>query len=302
MYIGFAGLGRMGVPMAARLIGAGHTVIAYDVYLTGTAALPAALQAGNTRVASSPAQLAATDISISMLPNAAITESVLFGPNGILTAAGPGHVHVVMGTVGPAAVRDFAQRAAQSKIVVADAPVSGSVSLAQTGELTAMVGADPDLFQRLQPLLATMSHKQFHVGPPGAGSAAKLAVNSVLAALNQGIAEAIVMAQAGGVAPGDLYQVLDSSAVSAPYVDYKRQNFLDPDGTAVAFALSLLRKDVALGLELAGQYDLDLPQAQTVGRVLDRAVDAGLGDHDMAAVLKLVRGDSSTAGRLRRQP
>ena len=140
-----------------------------------------------------------------------------------------------------------------------------------------------------QPVLALMTAQQFHVGEAGAGSAAKLAVNSVLAALNQGIAEAIVLAQAGGVRPADLYDVLESSAVAAPYVAYKRDNFLDPEDSDVAFTLALLNKDVTLGLSLAAQHNLQLPQARAVAGVLAEATKAGLGQHDVAAVVELLR-------------
>ncbi|MEZ0052314.1 3-hydroxyisobutyrate dehydrogenase-like beta-hydroxyacid dehydrogenase [Mycobacterium sp. MAA66] len=289
MKIGFAGLGRMGVPMAAHLLADGHRVIAYDLYLTGPETLPESLRDQDIQIVASPAGLADADMSVGMLPNAAITDTVLFGPSGLIPAANADHIHVVMGTVGPSAVIDFAQRAANADVALADAPVSGSVSLAESGQLTAMVGADDELFNRVRPVLAAMTSKQFHVGPVGAGSAAKLAVNSVLAALNQGVAEALVMAEAGGVAPAELYEVLSSSAVAAPYVHYKRENFLDLDGTDVGFALALLHKDVSLGLAMAAEHALDLPQATTVGQVLDRALESGLGQQDMAAVLQLLR-------------
>ena len=141
-----------------------------------------------------------------MLPNAAITDTVLFGTDGIIPAAREGHTHVVMETVGPSAAVDIAQRASTQGVSIADSPVSGSVSLAETAQLTAIVGADTTTFQRLQPILALITAKQFHVSAIGAGSAAKLAVNTVLAALNQAIAEAIMLAHAGGVIPADFYE------------------------------------------------------------------------------------------------
>jgi 3-hydroxyisobutyrate dehydrogenase-like beta-hydroxyacid dehydrogenase len=78
------------------------------------------------------------------------------------------------------------------------------------------------------------------------------------------------------------YDVFQASAVAAPYVSYKRETFLRPERAGVAFPVSLLDKDVGLGLELARQHDLDLPVAKTVGHILDRARGAGLADRDMA--------------------
>ncbi|WP_328812744.1 NAD(P)-dependent oxidoreductase [Rhodococcus sp. NBC_00297] len=283
MNIGFAGIGRMGAHMVRRLLEAGHSVTAYDLYLSADS-LPEGLEA--VTVASGPSDLARADVSFSMLPDAAATDDVLFGEGGIVPAAASGHLHVVMGTVGPTAVRAFASRAEAAGVAVVDAPVSGSVSLAETGQISTMVGADADQFRRLQPVLAAMTKAQFHTGPVGTASVAKLAVNSVLASLNQGIAEALLLAEADGLTASAFYDVLGSSAVAAPYVGYKRDHFLDPDGAGVAFPLSLLHKDVGLGLELARRHDLNLPQAATVGNVLDRALATGLGDKDMAAVLE----------------
>ncbi|GGG16200.1 2-hydroxy-3-oxopropionate reductase [Rhodococcoides trifolii] len=293
MHIGFAGIGRMGAHMVRRLIDDGHTVTAYDLYLNADS-LPDGLDA--VSVATSPADLARTDISFSMLPDAAATDDVLFGENGIVPAASAGHLHVVMGTVGPTAVREFAERAAESGVAVVDAPVSGSVSLAETGQISTMVGSDDDQFARLQPVLAAMTKAQFHTGTVGTASVAKLAVNSVLASLNQGVAEALLLAEADGLDASTLYEVLGSSAVAAPYVGYKKEHFLDPAGAGVAFPLSLLHKDVGLGLELARSHELDLPQASTVGRVLDEALDAGLGAKDMAAVLEYLGSRSAQDG------
>lgn len=288
MHIGFAGVGRMGTHMVRRLLEAGHTVTAYDIYLTPETA-PAELVDRGMTITTTPADLARAEISFSMLPDAAATEEVLFGEHGIATADAAEHLHVVMGTVGPTAVREFAERAAGSGTAVVDAPVSGSVSLADTGQITTMVGCDDEQFAYLKPILEAVTRAQFHTGPAGTASVAKLAVNSVLAALNQAVAEALILGESAGLAPSALYEVLGSSAVAAPYVGYKKEHFLDPDAAGVAFPLSLLHKDVGLGLALARDHALDLPQATTVGNVLDRALDSGLGAKDMAAVLEFLK-------------
>ncbi|MBY3794493.1 NAD(P)-dependent oxidoreductase [Rhodococcus fascians] len=288
MHIGFAGVGRMGTHMVRRLLEAGHTVTAYDLYLTPETA-PAELVDLGMTITTTPADLARAEMSFSMLPDAAATEEVLFGEHGIATGGAAEHLHVVMGTVGPTAVREFAERAAGSGTAVVDAPVSGSVSLADTGQITTMVGCDDEQFTYLKPVLEAVTRAQFHTGAAGTASVAKLAVNSVLAALNQAVAEALILGESAGLAPAALYEVLGSSAVAAPYVGYKKEHFLDPAGAGVAFPLSLLHKDVGLGLALARDHALELPQATTVGNVLDRALDSGLGAKDMAAVLEFLQ-------------
>lgn len=285
--IGFAGLGRMGAPMARHLAAAGHGVVGLDP------GLPAAgrqeLASAGVRVGDDVAALAAAPVSISMLPDAATTRQLLLGEHGLLAHARPGHVHVVMGTVGPAAVRELAETAAGHGVQLADAPVSGSVALAESRGLTAMVGATPEVFAVVHPVLAAMTRAQIPTGPVGSGSAAKLAVNLTLAALNQAVAEALQVAGADGVDPAVFYDLLEASAVAAPYVGYKRAAFLDPASAGVAFPLALLRKDVGLGLDLADQHDLELPLARTVARLLEQAPGHGLDDRDMAEVATLLR-------------
>lgn len=288
MLVGFAGLGRMGRPMARHLAEAGHQVIGYDPAVPA-GDVPDELRVAGLEVTDDVTRLADADVSLSMLPDAAATESLLFGERGLVGRCRPDHVHVVMGTVGPGAVRALADKALAMGVELADAPVSGSVTNAEAGTISAMVGGSPEVFTRLRPMLEAMTRAQFHTGPVGSGSAAKLAVNLALAALNQAVAEALVVATADGLDAAVFYDVLEASAVSAPYVSYKREAFLSPDTAGVAFPLSLLLKDVGLGLELAREHGLDLPVAETVGHGLENARAAGLSDRDMAEVLYQLR-------------
>ncbi|CCG03399.1 NAD(P)-dependent oxidoreductase [Blastococcus saxobsidens] len=288
MEVGFAGLGRMGRPMVRHLALAGHRVVGYDPAVPA-GAVPQELEVDGVEVVGDSTRLAGTEVSVSMLPDAAATEALLVGDRGFLAHCGPSHVHVVMGTVGAAAVRALAEKTRAAGVVLVDAPVSGSVSMAETATITAMVGADPAVFATVRPLLAAMTRAQFHTGPVGSGSAAKLAVNLALASLNQAVAEALVVAKADGLDSDVFYDVLQESAVAAPYVSYKRETFLRPESVDVAFPISLLQKDVGLGLELAREHNLNLPVAATVGHVLEDARRAGLAERDMAEVLLLLR-------------
>ncbi|WP_073848804.1 NAD(P)-dependent oxidoreductase [Amycolatopsis sp. CB00013] len=273
MLIGFAGLGRMGLPMALRLVRAGHTVLAHD---PGLGRVPE----GVTAVGSA-AGLTEAELSISMLPDGAATRDlVLTG----LAGAGRDHLHVVMGTVGPALVKELART---GPVDVIDAPVSGSVSMAEAATITTMVGGTAEQFERVRPILAAMTSAQFHTGPAGSGSAAKLAVNAVLATLSQGVAEGLLIAEAGELDLKVFYDVLRASAAGAPYVGYKEAAFLAPASAGVAAPISLIRKDLGLALELAA--GLDLPGAEAAYAVLDEATATGHGEEDMAQVLAALR-------------
>ena len=110
MKVGFAGLGRMGRPMARHLAVAGHQVVAYDPAVRA-GSVPVELEEVGIEVTDDVARLAQTEVSMSMLPDAAATESLLLGERGLLASCAPSHVHVVMGTIGSAAVRALAEMA-----------------------------------------------------------------------------------------------------------------------------------------------------------------------------------------------
>jgi 3-hydroxyisobutyrate dehydrogenase-like beta-hydroxyacid dehydrogenase len=281
MLIGFAGLGRMGRPMAAHLAAAGHTVHAYD---------PMADQApGSVTLVDSPEALAATELSISMLPDGAVTRAlVVDGLRGVA----PGHLHVVMGTVGPEVVGELA---ALPWLEVVDAPVSGSVSMAEAATITTMVGGTAAQFERVRPVLGAMTAAQFHAGRVGAGSTAKLAVNAVLAGLSEAVAEGLLLAEAGGLDPAVFYGILTNSAAGAPYVGYKQQNYLEPETATVAAPVALIRKDLGLALDLAHRHRLALPGSEAALAVLDDAVASGLAGADMAEVLTTLRRSNAPA-------
>ncbi len=261
--------------MAAHLAAAGHTVLAYD---------PVAeyVPEGLTLV-DSIEDLAVAPLSISMLPDGPSTHAVVVDG---LRAVAVGHVHIVMGTIGPEAVREIADR---TRAEVIDAPVSGSVSMAESASITTMVGSSVEQFAQCRPVLAAMTAAQFHAGPLGSGSVAKLAVNAVLAGLSQAVAEGLVLAEAGDLDPEAFYDILRHSAAGAPYVGYKQQAYLAPETAAVAATVALIRKDLGLALDLAHRHDLDLPGAEAAFGVLEEAVGTGLGQADMAQVLTVLR-------------
>jgi 3-hydroxyisobutyrate dehydrogenase-like beta-hydroxyacid dehydrogenase len=155
MDVGFAGLGRMGRPMARHLAAAGHRVVAYEPAVHADT-VPADLATAGVRVTDDPRQVGRAEVSLSMLPDAAATEALLLGEHGLLGGCGASHVHVVMGTDGPAAVRALAEKTRAAGVALVDAPVSGSVSLAEAGAITAMVGAEPAVFEAVRPVLAAM--------------------------------------------------------------------------------------------------------------------------------------------------
>lgn len=279
--VGFAGLGRMGEPMAQRLLEAG-----FDLAVHNRSPAPAqALAARGATAAATPAELAADrDVVITMLAGPAAVEQVVAGADGVLAGARPGAVVVDMSTIGPSAARALAARAAERQVAFLDAPVSGSTPAAAAGTLAVFAGGDAAALERARSALDAIASSVVHVGPSGAGAAVKLGLNTVLAQLNEAIAEALLLAEAEGVARATMYDALAGSAVAAPYVGYKREAFLGGDGGEVAFTVAGLAKDVELALAHARARGLALFGAATTAQVLTAATGLGFAEADIAAV------------------
>lgn len=285
--VALVGAGRMGAAMVARLAGAGYEVTLFN--RTRTRAEEVAGQTG-ARVAGTPAEAAgaAGTVLVSLADDDAVS-AVYHGEQGLAAGLCPGAVVLEMSTIAPGTVRALEPLVTGGGASLLDAPVSGSVPLVQQGELTVLVGGDPDALDRARPALSSFSRRVFHLGALGAGATVKLAVNSIVHALNQAVAEALVLAERAGVDRAAAYQVFASGAAGAPFVQYKQDAFLHPESAPVAFALDLVAKDLELITALAAQVDarMDLNAA---GRALvEEALAAGYGDRDMSALADLLR-------------
>jgi 3-hydroxyisobutyrate dehydrogenase len=280
--VAFLGLGRMGAPMAANLAAAGHHLVVHN--RTPDKAEELADRIG-AEVADTPRAAAeSADVVITMLADEAALLGVCDGPDGVLAGLREGAALVDMGTTGPAAIADLAPRTASAGGVLVDAPVSGSTAAAASAALTIMVGAPPEVFATVAPVLQAMGRSVHHLGDTGAGAVTKLAVNDVIYALGNALSESLVLAERAGIERGRVYDVFEDSAIAAPMVGYRRQAFLDPEGTPAAFAMTLAAKDLRLITQLAASLDLPVEQAEANLSLFERAIAAGLGDHDMADV------------------
>lgn len=289
---GVVGAGRMGSAMAHAIRAAGHDVVIWN--RTSAAADALAAELGGRSV-SRPAEVSASaDVTISMLADSAAVDAVYEGPDGLIAGARPGSVLVDSSTVPPAVLHRHEPAIRERGAGVLDAPVSGSVALAESGKLTLMVGGEAADLEHARPVLEAYGSTIFHLGPLGTGAAMKLAVNTVIFGLNQALAEGLVLAELAGIDRERAYDVLAASAVGAPYVGYKRAAFLDPEGTPVAFAADLAAKDLRLIAELADAVHLAMPQATTNLAVIDALIAADAGGRDFSTVATRLR-DRRTA-------
>ena len=278
----------MGVAMARNVLHAGFPLTVYN----RTAARAAALVEEGAISVADPAGLGHCDLVVTMVSDGAAAHSILVD-GGVFAALLPGSLVLEMSTIGPSAVQELANEGERQGVHLLDAPVSGSISVAENGQLFAMVGGNGRAYERAVPVLDAMTKGHVLLGPSGAGAAMKLALNSMIAATNEAIAETLALATRFGIDSEDAYDVLAGGVLASPFVLYKRGAFLHPDTEPVAFTTGLMRKDLALVYDLASRLDVRMPVAQAATSILEEALERDLGEADMASVLRLLNGDSA---------
>jgi 3-hydroxyisobutyrate dehydrogenase-like beta-hydroxyacid dehydrogenase len=290
--VALVGIGRMGSAMARALSAAGLALVVHNRTRDRAEGLAAEVGA---QVAATPAEAASlVDVTLTMLADDAAVEAVYGGPDGLLDGARRDAVLVDLSTAAPATLRAFAERAAAAGVGLLDAPVSGSVATATSGQLTLMVGGDAAALERARPALEPLAKTIIHIGPLGSGAAMKLAVNTVIFGLNEAVAEGLVLAEAAGIDRALAYGVIADSAAGAPYVGYKRAAFVEPEATPVAFALDLAAKDLRLIDALATALGVPMPQARLNHDVVRAAAAQLGGDADFSRVAGHLRATRAT--------
>ncbi|HEY3908156.1 MAG TPA: NAD(P)-dependent oxidoreductase [Streptosporangiaceae bacterium] len=281
------GTGRMGAAMAAKLREAGTDVVLFN--RTADKAHRLAAETG-ARVAATAAEAAASApvVLVSLADDRAVAETYR-GPDGIAAGARAAAVVADTSTVDPRTVAEMSRLLAGSGARLLDSPVSGSVPSVLSGTLVVLAGGDAADLEIARPVFDVFARQVFHVGPSGSGAVMKLAVNTLVHALNQALSESLVLAEKAGIDRSTAYDVITASAAGAPFVQYKRAAFERPEETPVAFTLALVAKDLGLALDLAERSGVELPQATTNSHTARTAIAAGLGQRDMSALAELFR-------------
>ncbi len=280
--VAFLGLGRMGAPMAGRLSHAGHELVVWSRTRAHAEAL-----AGRAEVAGSPAEAGAkAEVAITMLTDGGPLEEVVLGRDGLAEGLGPGSLLIDMSTTGPAPARKVAKALAPKGVAFVDAPVAGTVGPAEEGTLAIMVGGDEQAVERARPLLAVLGDPQrtWHVGPVGAGQAAKLMVNLVLGGVMATVAEGFILGRVLGLSPEDALDILQDASVAGQTVRGKRDRLRSGDYGQAGFRLALMHKDLRLAVEAARAARASLPGAERVAELFAGAKGRGLAEEDYSAV------------------
>ena len=278
--IAFLGLGQMGTPMASRLLDAGHDLTVWNRTESKTGPL---VDQGAVAAASPSAAVAGADAVITMLADPQALEQVLFADDGVVGALSNGQWLIDMSTVGPDTIRSIRPRLPDGNVLV-DAPVRGSVPEATVGRLVIFVGATPEAFAYVEPLLAPLGTPH-HVGGPGAGAAAKLVANLTLGVAITAIGEALALGDTLGLDRATVLDVLADTPIGGT-AKIKRPN-IEADSYPPSFKLRHALKDLRLATETADGKELQLTAAARDW--LEQAYADGDADLDVSAVVATIR-------------
>jgi 3-hydroxyisobutyrate dehydrogenase len=284
--IGFVGVGNMGWPMAACLVGAGYSVRLADASRSVTDNF--VQQVGGSAPATLAELAGGSDIVITMLPTSAIVSTVLAdGADTLLAGLKPGSIVIDMTSGQPAVTQALAQRVAAAGSILIDAPVSGGVPRARTGQLAIMVGADAAILERVRPVLEAMGTTIQHCGAVGAGQAMK-ALNNLVSAGGFLIGiEALLIGQKFGLDTGMMVDVLNASTGMTNSSQKKFKQFVLSRGFDSGFGLDLMVKDLSIALQIGRDTATPTPFA-ALCREMWAAASAMLGPgQDHTALAKL---------------
>jgi 3-hydroxyisobutyrate dehydrogenase len=286
--IGFLGTGIMGAGMAQRLLSAGFPLTAYN--RTPEHATPLADR--GARLAKTPAEAAReADVLIAMLADDVASREVWLGHQGALTTARPGTICIECSTLTVPWVRELAADCATRQLLFLDAPVTGSKSHAASGQLTFLVGGSANALEAVRPVLASMAKTVLHMGPVGAGATVKLLNNFLAGVQAASFAEARALLQRSGVNPETALPVLIEGPAGSPIIKMLNSRHAARDFSP-NFQLRLMAKDLAYALAEGKHHGLTLQTATAALFRLTQAANAGLGDQDLAALLKFLEQTS----------
>jgi 3-hydroxyisobutyrate dehydrogenase len=281
MRIGVAGVGKMGSAIALRLLEVGHEVWVWN----RTPSKLEPLQRAGAKLAVTAAALAgAVEVIITILSNAETQVSVYDGADGLLAGAVAGKLVIDMSTVQPAQERALAKKVMAAGAAFVECPVGGTTGPARQGKLLGLAGGEAADVARARAVLEALCRRLEHLGPVGAGSAMKLAINLPLLVAYQALGEALVLCRDLGIEPKALLELFADTS-GAPNILKVRgpavaEALAGGPGIAAAFDVDSIRKDLRTMLAEAKVKGAELPLAQRTLAIFDEAAEAGWGGRD----------------------
>lgn len=293
MPIGYVGLGNMGGPLAGRLQLSNQLKV-YDLSAAATAKL---VELGAS-AATNPTDLAAEcDIVFTCLPCSDNVQSVIFGNNGLANSMKPGGLIADMTTGNPVKTRAMAEALQDRQIALIDAPVSGGPRGATEGTIAIMVGAPQPEFDRILPVLKTISPNIFHAGVTGAGHAAKAGNNLLNLVCRLATFEVVSLMVQNGVTPSDAVGILQKSSGRNYATEITMPDNILSGKMHQGFWMNLMRKDISIALDLSRASGVPMPLGDLAEEQLLAAINEHGGEADMS--LLALTYERLTAARIR---
>lgn len=284
--IALIGLGTMGSGIAANLLKGGFELHVYN--RTKEKAEPVIAQGAIW--AESPSVAAArAELVLAVVGDDAASRAVWFGPDGALQGARTNTFIVECSTLSLAWLRELYAAVQAKGLCFADAPMAGSKPAAASGMISLYVGADPEVFEAIQPVLQSFSKSQIHFGPPFSGAAYKLINNMMAAAQVVALGEGIALAVKAGLNMDKVLQAVNDGVLASTVVKLKTPNIIARKHDDVLFALRWMHKDMTYALHIGDELGVPLPVSAEVREMFRMALQHGLGDLDWSAVGEVVR-------------
>lgn len=283
MTVGWIGVGRMGLALCHRLLGAGVDLTVYNrtrEKVTELADLGAS-------VADDPAKLADRDIVVTMVSDPAAFRSVTTGPDGLFSVPGVSpQVLVDSSTVSADVSEEVREAAAARGCELLAAPVSGNPKVVTSGRLTVVASGPISAFEKARPLLEMFGSGVSYVGEGDAARLVKICHNLMLGIVSQTLAETAVLAERAGISRADYMEFINMSVMGSTFTKYKSPAMVNLDFSP-SFTGHLLRKDFELGLEAGRQLDVPLPTAALVHQMIVAMIGRGFGEEDFMRLLSM---------------
>jgi 3-hydroxyisobutyrate dehydrogenase-like beta-hydroxyacid dehydrogenase len=295
LQVAVVGLGKMGEPIARRLLAAGHDVTVWN----RTQEKAAPLENEGARVADIPAAVwQNATLVVTMVADDKALEAVTLGENGLFSAEAPSDAVVIdMSTVSPDASAHVAEAANAAGVDYVRAPVSGNPSVVEAGNLSIIVSGDEPVFARVESVLRDIGPNVFYLGPGEQARVMKLALNILIAGTTELLAEALVLGEVYGLDRAKMLEIMGASAVGSPYVKYKTAALVADDYSST-FSTNALHKDVSLALATGHAGGVPLPFMGTIQQLLEGCIASGWGEADLTALVLRLRRDAGRSTSL----
>ena len=291
--VALLGLGTMGSGMAANLLKAGFPLTVYN----RTVARAEEFASQGARVAHDPASAVkgaavnGASVIIAMLSDDAASREAWLGPNGALAAAAPGAVLIECSTLSPAWIMELAAAAQARGLELLDAPVTGSRTQAQAGQLSFLVGGSDVALAKVTPVLRCMSKEIVHLGPVGSGARMKLINNFLCGVQVASLAEGMAWLERSGLDRDRALTILKNGAPGSPLLANISSRMTSRDYT-VNFLLKLMTKDLQYAQQAAAETGVELTTAANARHLFEAAIQQGFGEQDMSSVVEPLRAQN----------